>query len=170
MQVFLFPIYHVASSATSQDSSITRTVAISISCAVMSGIIGMLFWRYKIYKEAARGRKKHPLANRVKEQLKLDITDFSTDKGMEYIDLMDALVEKLQASGVTVKHITRQELNSLSVAVAKAIKQHCNITRSKFPGRNTFDATGFARHLQDIVDTTKELLSGQQIELSVVNK
>ena len=104
-----------------RDSSTSSPVFNLAMGAIASGITSFGFWVAKRKYTAHKKREKEPFANRVRRALKLGISDFESGKGMEFLNVIHALVEELLQHGVDVKRLTHRELQELSIPVAKAM-------------------------------------------------
>jgi len=137
-------------------------LGISIAGAIVSGLVGLAFWKYRIYKEAIQYGKTFPLAQRVCKNLKLDISDFRTDRGLEFIHMIQILEEQLAVSNLNITKFTRKELDYLSDCLSAAITIHCNLTKSWLPYKFVLDSVQLRNNTSILIETTIHLVKTKE--------
>jgi len=99
--------------------------------AAASGIIGLAFWRYRMYQEDKINRHKYPLANALRKCLKLSLSSFDQPQGLEFRNMIDHfLVPALQEScGIKVNALTMDETRNIARILADGIRPHLSSRR-----------------------------------------
>jgi hypothetical protein len=98
------------------------SIAGSVGGAIAAGFIGLMFRQYAAKKEAAKHRDEHPFANSLRSVLKLNIHDFKSKRGVEYLKTTNLLIKEFEKYGLDVSHFTDEEIQNLVPFVAVAIR------------------------------------------------
>ena len=96
-----------------------------------SAIGAVSWWAIKKKYSAHKKREKYPFANRIRAALNLDIADFESDKGTEFIRTVDVLAQELDKQGINVGRLTHKELQELAIPVADAIRWHTSVRTAR---------------------------------------
>jgi hypothetical protein len=120
------PIYNstiltIKPSSSSISPGALSAIIISAVCAIISGIIGFVFWKCQKRSEVKVKMKSHSLANQVREQLNLGIDNFESQRGMEFVRLIEKLEKGLNNGGVSTTTITQQ--NDVAEKISTVIQR-----------------------------------------------
>ncbi len=114
-------------------------------------------------------RKNQPLANLLKEQLQLSgIDDFQSNAGLAFVNAIEVLVNELQLQDIDVRNMYPNELDTLSVYVANAIKTTVHISNSYFGMYKIINPEDIQNNAGTIAKVTKALC--QQTSHAPINE
>ena len=109
-----------------------RAISISAGGAVVGGLIGFAFWKLKQHKEWEVEWEKHPLANRIRKGLNLDMPNPNSDEGQEFLRVVERLEKDLRSRGIDLSGMLGTELNDLARQVVRAVRDNVHVDHVGF--------------------------------------
>jgi hypothetical protein len=138
--------------------------------ALVTGFIGLMFWRYQKKKEIDRLWEKNVLCKKVKDKLNLDVPDpetgmgFDLQKGMEYLT---EEFKKTEGYGHNIDKMTSEELDGLMVYLIPAFTVH-QVVKSGWLGRKkTIDIMQLKKVGQLVIQTVQNMKTGTSQKINI---
>jgi hypothetical protein len=132
---------------TSALAQIVAPVGAAVGMAALAGL-AFAFFQYSKNKES---RKDKPLANLLRDALRLKGVDnfYDSENGRQYVDAVQLLETELQKQGIDCAQMEAQDLKNLSVAIARTAHNKITPATDCF-GNTVITATDLKNHASNI--------------------
>ena len=154
------------SDVSSDSAAAIRAISISAGGAVVGGLIGVAFWKFKQRSDWNIKWEKYPLANRIRKGLNLDIPNPNSDEGQEFLRVVERLEKDLGSRGIDLSGMMGAELNDLASQVVQAVRDNVHVDHVGFwkCGSNKVSAIGLRESAEIIVKEVVALRAGTVYE------
>jgi hypothetical protein len=145
-------------SSSDSNSKLATTIVCSVVGALLSGAIGMYFWKLQKKKEIDRLWEKNVLCKKVKDKLNLDVPDPETGSGFDLQKGMEFLVEefkKTQGYGHNVDKMTSEELDELMIYLIPSFISHQVVASGWLGSKKTIDIKQLKKEINGIIHTVQ---------------
>ena len=98
-------------------------IASTIGLAVLSGMVGLVFWWIRTKKERKEKREgTHPIAEQLRIKLGIKLSTFSTDKGYAFLAFVKNISQKLQkVASLDIDSLSLVNRNHLVTELAEVV-------------------------------------------------